>query len=82
MLVDLAEEQEYFDDALEQRDRLRETLANAPENAANPKDAVGWRKGIDGLLEVPPDDQAAIGSFDEDGGERFARRVTDPDGST
>lgn len=71
MLVDLAEEQEYFDDALEQRDRLRETLANAPENTANPKDAVGWRKGIDGLLEVPPDDQAAIGSFDEDGGERI-----------
>ncbi len=70
MLVELAAEQEFFDYALEQRDRLRETLQNAPENTANPKDAVGWRKGIDGLLEAPPDDQAAIGSFDLEGGER------------
>ena len=71
MLVELAAEQEFFDYALEQRDRLRETLANAPDNTANPKDAVGWRRGIEGLLEAPPDDQAAIGSFDEDGGERI-----------
>lgn len=71
MLVELAVEQEFFDYALEQRDRLRETLANAPDNTANPKDAVGWRRGIEGLLEAPPDDQAAIGSFDEDGGERI-----------
>ena len=70
MLVELGAEQEFFDYALEQRDRLRETLQNAPENTANPKDAVGWRKGIDGLLEAPPDDQAAIGSFDLEGGER------------
>ena len=69
-MVELAAEQEFFDYALEQRDRLRETLQNAPENTANPKDAVGWRKGIDGLLEAPPDDQAAIGSFDLEGGER------------
>lgn len=70
VLVDLQEEQEFFDEALECRDRLRERLQSAPENTANPKDAVGWRKGIEGLLEAPPDDQAAIGSFDPEEGER------------
>lgn len=77
VLVDQAEEQEYFDRALDFRDRMRDTLAAAPDSTASPKDAIGFRKGVEGILEMPPDDQAAIGSFDANDGDRvYVGRAT------
>lgn len=71
--AELASEQAYFDEALEWRERERHRLGDVPRAAANPKDAVGLKRRVDGVLRGfrPPEDAVAFGRIDSEDDERF-----------
>jgi DNA helicase IV len=80
----IADEQKYFDHAAECRERSRETLIAALENAAGPKDAAGMKRKIDEILAKlgGPDEAVAIGRFDTESQTLYVgkRRISDYDG--
>ena len=62
-VVDIAQEQKYFDHALECREHSRQILEHAPEAAVSKGAAAGLRKFVADRPAAAPDEAVAFARF-------------------
>jgi DNA helicase IV len=70
-VVEIAQEQKYFDHALECREHSRQVLQSAPEAGVSKGAAAGLRKYVTDRPAAAPDEAVAFGRIDRDDGDTY-----------